>query len=632
MDVDASPSFGNKPMSERNNLLSTHQDKLVSAEAAARLIKPGNRVFVGTACATPRALLEALEALTEPPADVQLNYFLTTQAVKFDAENRVKTQYKHRVFFVGSDVREAVKQGVAEYVPISSARLPQLIQIGRIPVDVALIQVSTPDEFGYVSLGISVDIVAAAVEHAKLVIAEVNPAMPRTMGDSTLHINRIHKLVLVETPIIEYIHAPVEDEVVQRIARYIAGIIDDGSTLQIGLGRIPNESLKYLDDRRDLGIHSEVITDAIIPLLEKGILTGRHKTEQRGKIVTSFALGTRRLYDLLDRNPLFSFQPMEVICHPYTLSMQHKLVSVTQAFAIDLTGQVCSDQFNGEFYGGLAAQGEFLQGAARSSGGKPIICLTSTTDDGNTSRIRPLLLAGEGVSVARTDVHYVITEYGIAYLFGKSISERAVALMAIAHPKFRRQLLDEGKRLGYLPADQSLESMRDYPLEEERVVKLKNGRSVMLRPAHASDANGIRSLFHAMPADDVYTRFFRRVRSLSNHDVQRLCNTNYETEVAFVAVEGPRENEKLIGQGCYFVNPSTNLAETGFMVDPEWQGTGLGSALQRRLAEHARARGLRGFISEILRENSKMLALARGLSENVQVERDEDSVHVTALF
>ena len=619
-------------MSERNNLLSTHQDKLVSAEAAARLIKPGNRVFVGTACATPRALLEALEALTEPPADVQLNYFLTTQAVKFDAENRVKTQYKHRVFFVGSDVREAVKQGVAEYVPISSARLPQLIQIGRIPVDVALIQVSTPDEFGYVSLGISVDIVAAAVEHAKLVIAEVNPAMPRTMGDSTLHINRIHKLVLVETPIIEYIHAPVEDEVVQRIARYIAGIIDDGSTLQIGLGRIPNESLKYLDDRRDLGIHSEVITDAIIPLLEKGILTGRHKTEQRGKIVTSFALGTRRLYDLLDRNPLFSFQPMEVICHPYTLSMQHKLVSVTQAFAIDLTGQVCSDQFNGEFYGGLAAQGEFLQGAARSSGGKPIICLTSTTDDGNTSRIRPLLLAGEGVSVARTDVHYVITEYGIAYLFGKSISERAVALMAIAHPKFRRQLLDEGKRLGYLPADQSLESMRDYPLEEERVVKLKNGRSVMLRPAHASDANGIRSLFHAMPADDVYTRFFRRVRSLSNHDVQRLCNTNYETEVAFVAVEGPRENEKLIGQGCYFVNPSTNLAETGFMVDPEWQGTGLGSALQRRLAEHARARGLRGFISEILRENSKMLALARGLSENVQVERDEDSVHVTALF
>jgi RimJ/RimL family protein N-acetyltransferase len=452
------------------------------------------------------------------------------------------------------------------------------------------------------------------------------------MGDATLHVSRIHKLVPVACPVIEYVHTPVEDEVVQRIARYIAGIIDDGSTLQIGLGRIPNESLKYLDDRRDLGIHSDVITDAIIPLLEKGILTGRHKSEQRGKIVTSFAMGTRRLYDLLDGNPLFSFQAMETICHPYTLSAQHKLVSVTQAFAIDLTGQVCSDQFDGEFYGGLAAQGEFLQGAARSPGGKPIICLTATTDDGETSRIRPLLLAGEGVSVARTDVHYVITEYGIAYLFGKSIGERAVALIEIAHPKFRPQLLAEAKRLGYLPADQSLQSMRDYPVEDERVVMLKNGRQVMLRPARASDAEEIRMLFHAMPADDVFTRFFRRVKSLSNREVQRLCNLNYETEVAFVAVEGPRENEKVIGQSCYFINPSTNLAETAFMVDPAWQGTGLGTALQKRIAEHGRARGLRGFIAEILPGNSKMLALARNCSDNIQVERDEDTVHVTMLF
>lgn len=619
-------------MSARDNFLRTHQDKLITAEAAARLIKAGQRVFVGTACGTPRVLLDALESLAYPPADVQLTYFLTTDALKRDADNRVRTHYKHRIFFVGSDAREAVKQGTAEYVPISIARVPQLIRLGRIPLDVALIQVSPPDEFGYVSLGISVDIVAAAVEHAKLVIAEVNPAMPRTMGDSTLHINRIHQLVPVEIPVIEYVHRPVEDEVVQRIARYIAGIIDDGSTLQIGLGRIPNESLKYLEDRRDLGIHSDVITDAIIPLLEKGILTGRHKSEQRGKIVTSFALGTRRLYDLLDCNPLFSFQAMESVCHPYTLSMQHKLVSVTQAFAIDLTGQVCSDQFDGEFYGGLAAQGEFLQGAARSPGGKPIICLTSTTDDGETSRVRPLLLAGEGVSVARTDVHYVITEYGIAYLFGKSISERAVALIEIAHPRFRPELLEQAKQLGYLPADQSLQSMRAYPMEEERLVKLKNGHQVMLRPAHASDAEGVRALFHTMPADDVFTRFFRQVKSLSNREVQRLCNLNYETEVAFVAVEGPRENERVIGQSCYFINPSTNLAETAFMVDPAWQGTGLGTSLQRCLADHGRARGLRGFVAEILTGNSKMLALARGCSDNIHIEREEDTVHVTMLF
>ena len=619
-------------MSASDDFALTYRNKLITAQAAARMIKAGQQVFVGTACATPRTLLDALEALANPPADVQLIYFLTTNALKRDADKRVKTNFRHRVFFVGSDVREAVKQGAAEYVPISIARVPQLIQIGRIPIDVALIQVSMPDEFGYVSFGVSVDIVAAAVEHAKLVIAEVNPAMPRTMGGSMLHVNRIHKLVLVDSPVIEYVHPAVEDEVVQRIARYIAGIIDDGSTLQVGLGRIPNEALKYLNDRRDLGIHSDVITDAIIPLLEKGILTGRQKSDQRGKIVTSFALGTRRLYDLLDRNPLFSFEPMEAVCHPYTLTVQHKLVSVTQAFAIDLTGQVCSDQFDGEFYGGLAAQGEFLQGAARSPGGKPIICLTATTDDGETSRIRPLLLAGEGVSVARTDVQYVITEYGIAYLFGKSIGERAVSLIEIAHPKFRSQLLAEAKRLGYLPEHQNLKSMRAYPVEEERIVKLKSGRQIMLRPAHASDAEGIRALFHSMPADDVYTRFFHRLQSLSNREVQRLCNLNYETEVAFVAVEGPRENEKVIAQSCYFINPSTNLAETAFMVDPAWQGTGLGSALQKRMAEHARARGLRGFVAEVLPENSKMLALARGFSQNIHVERDEDTVHVTMLF
>jgi RimJ/RimL family protein N-acetyltransferase len=456
--------------------------------------------------------------------------------------------------------------------------------------------------------------------------------MPWSMGDSTVHVSQLHWLVPVETPVIEYVHQAAEEEVVERIARYIAGIIDDGSTLQIGLGRIPNEALKYLDDRKDLGIHSDVITDAIIPLLEKGILTGRQKTEQRGKIVTSFALGSRRLYDMIDRNSLFSFQPIDVVCHPYTIAAQRKMVSVTQAFAVDLTGQVCSDQFDGEFYSGIAAQGDFLRGASRSLGGKPIICLMSTTDDGEVSRIRPLLLAGEGVTVARTDVHYVITEYGIAYLFGKSVRERAVSLIEVAHPKFRQHLLDEGKRLGYLPADQTLQNMRAYPVEEERTIGLKNGKKIMLRPARSSDGNGIRSLFHHLSEEDIYTRFFRRVKGLSNKEVQRLCNLDYENAVAFVAVTGTRENENLVGQCCYFVNPSTNLAETAFMVDPAWQGTGLGTAMQRRLVEHGKGRGLRGFVAEVLPENAKMVALARNCSDNISVEKDEDCVHITMLF
>ncbi len=615
-----------------SHYLDPYASKILTASAAARKVVDGQRVFLGTACATPVSIVQALEALPNPPADVEFVHFLTTGAVPHDADGTCITKYRHRSFFVGQDVRMAVKQGLAEYLPISLARVPQLIENGRLPIDVALIQVSSPDEFGYVSMGISVDIQMCAVNNAKLVIAEVNPAMPWTMGDSTVHIDQIDYLVPVETPVTEYRHPQTSDEVVKQIARYIAGTISDGSTLQIGLGRIPNEALKYLEDRKDLGIHSDVITDAIIPLLEKKILTGRRKSSQKGKIVTSFALGSRRLYDMIHRNPLFSFQPIDVVALPDTIAAQTKMVSITQSFAIDLTGQACSDQFAGEFYSGIAVQGEFLRGASRSPGGKPIICLASTTDDGETSRVRPLLLAGEGVSIARTDVHYVITEYGIAYIFGKTIRERAIALIEIAHPKFRAWLLDEAKKLGYLPADQRLENMRAYPVEDERRVTLKNSKEVLLRPAQSSDGPGIRSLFFKLPAGDVYTRFFRRVKALTNKDIQRLCNYSYENEVGFVAVTGPREEEVIVGQCCYFVNPSTNLAETAFLVDPAWQGTGLGSAMQRRMAEHAKANGLRGFEAEILPENAKMLALARGFSSNVVVAKDEDCVHVTMLF
>jgi acyl-CoA hydrolase/RimJ/RimL family protein N-acetyltransferase len=612
--------------------LEPYAGKILSAAAAARKVADGQRVFLGTACATPVSIVQALEALPNPPADVEFVHFLTTGAVPHDADGKCITKYRHRSFFVGQDVRMAVKQGLAEYLPISLARVPQLIENGRLPIDVALIQVSSPDEFGYVSMGISVDIQMCAVNNAKLVIAEVNPAMPWTMGDSTVHIDQIDYLVPVETPVTEYRHPQTSDEVVKQIARYIASTISDGSTLQIGLGRIPNEALKYLEDRKDLGIHSDVITDAIIPLLEKKILTGRRKSSEKGKIVTSFALGSRRLYDLINRNPLFSFQPIDVVALPDTIAAQTKMVSVTQSFAIDLTGQACSDQFAGEFYSGIAVQGEFLRGASRSPGGKPIICLASTTDDGATSRVRPLLLAGEGVSIARTDVHYVITEYGIAYIFGKTIRERAIALIAVAHPKFRAWLLDEAKKLGYLPADQRLENMRAYPVEDERRVTLKNAKEVLLRPAQSTDGPGIRSLFFKLPAGDIYTRFFRRVKALTNKDIQRLCNYSYENEVGFVAVTGSREEEVIVGQCCYFVNPSTNLAETAFLVDPAWQGTGLGSAMQKRMAEHAKASGLRGFEAEILPENAKMLALARGFSSNVVVAKDEDCVHVTMLF
>ena len=612
--------------------LAPHIERLSTPVQALQALRPGDHVFVGTACATPRALVAALEAMDPPPAGIELLHFLTDQAFPHDAAGRATTRFRHRCFFVGNDVRAAVRQGLADYVPMSLARVPAMMASGRIPVDVALVQVSLPDAQGQVSLGVSVDVARAALERARVVIAEINPAMPRTQGDASWPISRIQHLVPVSTPVIEYQHPPMASPAMAQIARYIGSLIDDGSTLQIGLGRVANEALKHLVDRQDLGIHSDVITDAILPLLDKGILTGRHKTDQPGRIVTSYAMGSRALYALIDGNPAFSFQPIDAVCDPAVLARQHKLVSVTQAFAIDLTGQVCADQFNGEFYGGVAAQAEFLEGASRSRGGKAIICLSATEEDGRRSRIRPQLLAGEGVTIARTNVHYVVTEYGVAYLFGKSIRERAIALIQIAHPDSRPGLLAAAQRLGHVPADQRLRNRRAYAVQDERTLQLKNRVGVLMRPATAADSDGVRELFHRLPPRDVYTRFFRKLQVLSNSDVQRLVNLDDENEVALVAVSGTREQPLIVAHAMYVIDPGTKLAETAFIVHPDWQGLGLGRALQQRLAEHAQARGVLGFVADILAGNERMIQLA--LRGPGRAQRDElgGSVRVSTWF
>jgi acyl-CoA hydrolase/RimJ/RimL family protein N-acetyltransferase len=603
--------------------------RLVSAEQALAAIRPGSRIYVGTGCAAPRGLLAKLEAMVPGPPDLEFVSFLTTSAVP-EKEGSPHTRYRHRTFFVGSDVRGLVGSGQLDYVPICLEEVPELLASGRLPIDVAVLQVSPPDARGFVSLGVSVDLAPAVLGVARRVIAEINPAMPRTHGESFVHLDRFDALVSVDSPVTEYRHPPAGGTA-ERIARYIAAIIDDGATLQVGLGRVPNEALRHLKDRRDLGIHSDVITDPIVDLVEAGVVTGRRKTRYRDRIVTSYCLGTRRLYDFVHDNPRLAFLPIDQVCDPREVAAQAAMVSITQAFAVDLTGQVCVDQFAGEFYGGVSTQAAFIRGAARSPGGKPIICLASTGDDG-ASRIKPLLETGDGVGIARSDVYYVITEYGIAYLFGKSIRERAVALIEVAHPRCREDLLAAAKRLGYVPRDQYLASQAAYPVHEERTLQLRNGATVLIRPARAADAGALQGLFHQLSPEDVFTRFFRRVHALSYVDLQTLCNVNHETEVAFLAVTGPRESEMVVGSACYFLNPTTNLAEVAYMVAPAWQGAGLGTALQARLQEYALGRGVRGFVAEILPRNTRMLRLALRTPGTVTTSRDEDGVHVSILF
>jgi acyl-CoA hydrolase len=330
---------------ERQSIGESWKGRAVTPQQALEGTSSGDRVFIGTACATPRILIGALEDASQPWSDLELVHFLTDGVVPV-YKDKPFTRFRHRVFYVGNDTRETVKEGKTDYVPISVSQVRHLIDIGRIPIDLALIQVSPPDDEGMCSLGVSVDLIPAALRRAKRIVAEINPAMPRTCGDTRIPLSSIDRFVEVDSPIIEYVHPPAERRA-QHIARYIARIIDDGSTLQVGLGRIPNEMLKYLDNRHDLGIHSDVITEPVVDLVERGVVTGSKKSVHPQKIVASYCMGTRRLYDLVNENPTFEFQPIESVCDIHTIQSNYKMVSVTQAFAIDLTGQVCADQFEG---------------------------------------------------------------------------------------------------------------------------------------------------------------------------------------------------------------------------------------------------------------------------------------------
>ncbi len=581
--------------------------RVVPVEQAVGAVRSGDHVYLGTACATPRALVRALERRDEPAADIRYVHFLTDGAVPEYAQGPY-SRYRHRTFFVGSDMRALAGTGKLDYIPAPASQIHRLMLTGRVPVDVAMIQVAPPDAEGRCNLGVSVDLARVAIERARTVLAEIVPEMPRTRGSSWVPVEWIDHLVEIDTPVIEYLHEPA-DEVGKQIARYVARIIDDGSTLQIGLGRIPNEMLKHLTNRRDLGIHSDVITEPLVDLVESGVVNGIRKTAHRGVVVASYCMGTRRLYDLVNDNPAFRFLPLSETCDPETIAKNARMVSVSQAFAVDLTGQVCADQFGGEFYSGVSSQPDFLRGAAASPGGKAIICLASTTDDGGESRIRARLREGEGVTVARSDVHYVVTEYGIAYLFGRSIPERALALIEVAHPDFRESLLDDARKLGYLGADHRLRSRTAYPEHEERRVTLKDGRTVLLRPSRAGDVDSMQELFYSLSAEDVATRFFTNLSSLPVAKAQHLCSVSFDEEMALVAVDGDPDAGRVVGSGCYYVDPSSNLADVAYMIHPDWQGSGLGTALQDRLVEYARGKGLRGFTADVLCDNEAMLAV-----------------------
>jgi len=363
--------------------------------------------------------------------------------------------FRHNGLFLGENVRAAIAEGRADYTPIFLHEIEELFCSGAMPLDVAFIQVSPPDEHGYVSLGVGIDCTLTAARCARYVIAEVNQQMPRTLGDTFLHISKISAIVETSHPLPELQSHPFSP-LQRRIAENVASLVPNGATLQIGIGGIPDAVLACLRDRKDLGIHSEMCTDGMIPLIEAGVITGERKTIHRGKVVAGFVLGTKKLFQFVHENPIFEFHPTAYTNDPFVISQNEKMVAINSAIQVDLTGQVCADSIGTRPYSGFGGQVDFIRGAARSKGGKPIIALPSTCKDGKLSRIAPVLDPGAGVVTSRADVHYVVTEHGIAYLHGKTLRQRAEALISIADPKFRDELYEFAARARYLEARPAL--------------------------------------------------------------------------------------------------------------------------------------------------------------------------------
>jgi len=571
---------------------------------AIALIPPGTHLFIGSGAAEPVVLVEELVRQANRFADNTIVHLLTLGPAPY-VDARYRGHFRHNAFFIGANVREAVHEGRADYTPVFLSQIPSHIRSRRMPVDVALVQVSPPDRFGFVNLGVSVDVVLAAVETARMVIAEVNPRMPVVHGTGFLRMDDIDAWVLAEHPLPEQ---PSEalDEVALEIGRHVAALVEDGSTLQMGIGQIPDATLKALTDRTDLGIWTEMFSDGVLDLIENGNVTNRFKPIHRHKVTSSFTFGSQRLYDYVDRNPLFTFHPSDYTNDPIRIARQHKMVAINSALQVDLTGQVCADSIGHKFYSGIGGQVDFIRGAAMCPGGKPIIAIRATAKGGSLSRIVPVLDEGAGVVTSRGDVRFVVTEYGVADLQGKSIRERALALIQVAHPNFRTELLTAAKARRYVFPDQIIPRAPASPVRET-VLETPRG-SLLIRALSVTDEQKLSDFFYSLSRETIYQRWMRMLSRMPHHRFQGYFETEDAGRAALVAeVLMAGQEPEIVATASYTTDRRTNFADVAFVVRDDWQRQGIGTALLQALVEIARERGVSGFTAEVLRENQAML-------------------------
>jgi acyl-CoA hydrolase/GNAT superfamily N-acetyltransferase len=577
------------------------------------------RVFIGSGCAAPQTLIEALAARAPEVYDVEVLHILTHGPAPY-ARRELLENFRQNSFFIGGNVRSAVHEGVADYTPIFLSEIPRLFRERRLHLDLALVQVSPPDRHGFCSFGVSVDVVKAAVESADCVIAEVNPAMPRTLGDSFVHVGQLSALVQSDRPLIEFPMEEITSEA-EQIADFIESLVPDGATLQTGIGAIPSAVLARLGHKRDLGMHTEMLTEAVVPLIESGVLNGRRKSLLPGKVVTSFCFGNRRFYDYIHDNPAFEFRPTEFTNDPFQIARNRNMVAISSAIEVDLTGQVCADSIGGKFYSGFGGQVDFVRGAARAEGGKPIIALPSTTKNGAISRIVPWLQTGAGVVTSRADVHYVVTEYGVAHLHGRSVRERTLALIHIAHPKFRDELLKQARESHLVaPTQIALPAgLQPYPKKFELEHEFPDEFRVRFRPIQPSDERLLKELFYSHTPATIYQRYFTQLKHLPAETLQRFVTLDYHDDMAIVGEIPWEGRQRLVAVARYHRDPATNWAEVAVVVHDDFRRRGIATFLLRHLARVAAEQGIAGFTADVLPDNRAMLATFHHLAEPVAV-------------
>ena len=577
----------------------------LTASTWNKFIKNGYRIFLGTGAACPHALIDLFLKSARHFSDLEfINMLSMGHAPWIDPE------YEHNLhvntFFLDEGTREAVRTGRADYTPCSLSEIPGLLKDDILPVDIAFVQVAPPDAQGYCSLGVSVDIVMAAAKSAKYILAQINDQMPRTFGQCYLHKDEIAACIRVSEPL--PVAPPVAlDDTALQIGKYVSLLIEDGCTLQVGIGRVPQAALHQLKGRNDLGVHTEMFGDGLLQLYRNGNITNRLKGQHEGKTITSFCCGSRELYEFIDNNPHIEFHGSEYVNNPAVIARNHKMISITSATQVDLTGQIVSDSIEGQFYSGIGGQVDFIRGAGMSRGGRPIIALPSTAKDGTVSRIVSDISRGSGVVATSGDVHYVVTEYGVATLRGRSIRERVMELIQVAHPQFREQLLEDMLQSGRVPAYQRSTPVPVKELGETEVLRLNLlDEEYFLRPLHPSDQLRLQSFFYSHDSVTLFQRYRNEPKKMGTERAYRLVNTDLTKDMALCIVERQGPREVILAVGRYYTLDDGLSAEAAFVVHEDKRDRGLASLLLNKLIDIARQRGVKTMVANVRKDNHPM--------------------------